>query len=218
MSMSHPWQHIAQQIAQHDYGVKLHQLPMVRHHDGRVARINQPPAGVTPRAAAVLVLVTPNQHDIDIVLTRRGGHLRQHGGEIAFPGGKVDADETVLMAALREAEEELGISPSTVHVIGTLHTIYVPRSNHVVTPVVAWCDSLPPLAPNPNEVAEVFMAPLVTILPADILCFEERQFGDEQLVVPYFMINNYRVWGATALMLCDFAARIRAYQAQTTIC
>lgn len=59
------------------------------------------------------------------------------------------------------------------------------------------------------------MAPLVTILPADVLCVEERQFGDEQLVVPYFMINNYRVWGATALMLCDFAARIRAYQEQT---
>ena len=58
---------------------------------------------------------------------------------------------------------------------------------------------------------------LFIILPADVLCFEERQFDAEQLVVPYFMINNYRVWGATALMLSDFAARIRAYQAQTTI-
>ncbi len=212
--MTKQWQHITQQIAQHDYGVTPHELPMVRHRDGRVARINQPPDGVTPRAAAVLVLVTPNQQDIDIVLTRRGGHLRQHGGEIAFPGGKVDANETVVMAALREAEEELGISSSAVHVLGALHTIYVPRSNHMVTPVVAWCDELPRFVPNPHEVAEVFMAPLMTILPADVLCFEERQFGEDQLVVPYFMINEYRVWGATALMLSDFVARIRAYQAQ----
>lgn len=216
--MTHPWQHTIQQITQHDYGVKPHTLPMVHHHDGRVARVNQPPDGVTPRAAAVLILVIPNQHDIDIVLTRRGGNLRQHGGEIAFPGGKVDRDETVVMAALREAEEELNIPATAVHVVGTLHTIYVPRSNHMVTPVVAWCDTQPDFVPNPAEVAEVFMTSISNVLPVDALCIEERQFGDEQLLVPYFLIHDYRVWGATALMLCDFVARIRAYHAYTLTC
>lgn len=211
--MSHPWFHIARQIAQNDFGVKPQDLPMVRHRDGQVARLNHPLGGVTPRAAAVLVIVVPNDTTIDIILTRRGGHLRQHGGEIAFPGGKVDENETPMMAALREAEEELGISATVVHVLGTLHTIYVPRSNHLVTPVVAWCDVLPLFSPNPDEVAEVFMAPITTILPTEALCFEERQLGTDQLIVPYFLINEYRVWGATALMLCDFIARIRAFNA-----
>lgn len=214
--MTLQWHHTIQQIAQHDYGVKPHQLPMVRHRDGHVARINHPPAGVTPRAAAVLVLVSPNQPDIDIILTRRSGNLRQHSGEIAFPGGKVDHNETVAMTALREAQEELGIPADAVQVLGTLHTIYVPRSNHLVTPVVAWCDALPLITPNPNEVAEVFVAAISTLLAPDALCFEERQLGDEQLVVPYFLIHEYRVWGATALIITDFVARIHAYQSQTT--
>ena len=213
--MTHQWQHTIQQISQHDYGVKPHTLPMVHHRDGRVARINQPPDGVTPRAAAVLIVVIPNHHDVDIVLTRRGGNLRQHGGEIAFPGGKVDHNETVVMAALREAEEELGIPATAVEVIGTLHTIYVPRSNHMVTPVVAWCDTQPQFVPNPAEVAEVFLASISPLLPVEALCIEERPFGDEHLRVPYFLINDYRVWGATALMMCDLVARIRAYHAHT---
>ncbi|NBU63818.1 MAG: CoA pyrophosphatase [Chloroflexia bacterium] len=213
--MTHPWQHTMQQITQHDYGVKPHLLPMLHHRDGRIARINHPPDGVTPRAAAVLILMMPNHHDSDIVLTRRGGNLRHHGGEIAFPGGKVDYGETVETAALREAEEELGIAATTVTVMGTLHTIYVPRSNHMVTPVVAWCDTQPHFVPNPTEVAEVFVAPLRSLLVADALCIEERPFGDEHLLVPYFLIHGYRVWGATALMLCDLLARIRAYQMQT---
>ena len=85
----------------------------------------------------------------------------------------------------------------------------------MVTPVVAWCDTQPDFVPNPAEVAEVFMTSISNVLPVDALCIEERQFGDEQLLVPYFLIHDYRVWGATALMLCDFVARIRAYHAYT---
>jgi len=78
---------------------------MVRYRDGRVARINTPPEGSTPRAAAVLVILTMQDDGAALVLTRRGGHLREHSGEISFPGGRLEADETAHAGALREAHE-----------------------------------------------------------------------------------------------------------------
>ena len=183
---------------------------MVRYRDGRIARINTPPDGTTPRPAAVLVILTPHRADAALVLTRRGGHLREHSGEIAFPGGRLEGDETAHQGALREAHEELGLAATSLKIIGQLHTVYVPRSNHSVTPIVAWCDTLPTLSPNPSEVAEVFLAPITPLLAPDALAYEERDIRGETVIVPYFMVHNHRIWGATALMMCDLLARIRA--------
>lgn len=183
---------------------------MVHYRDGRVARVNAPPDGVSPRAAAVLVIVTPHQGSAALVLTRRGGQLREHSGEIAFPGGRLEAGEDAQVGALREAHEELGIAATSLDIIGQLHAVYVPRSNHLVTPVVAWCAVLPPLLPNPSEVAEVFWAPIPDLIPAQALHYEEREIRGESVIVPYFMVQQHRIWGATALMICDFVARVRA--------
>lgn len=209
--MNTQWYDITQQVANHPFGVVQQALPMVRYHDGRVARVNTPPAGVTPRTAAVLVIVTPYRGSVALVLTRRGGHLREHGGEIAFPGGRLEADETAPLGALREAHEELGIVATTLAVIGQLHAVYVPRSNHMVTPVVAWSATLPTLIPNPSEVAEAFLAPLSDLLPEHAVAYEERDMRGERVVVPYFLVQHHRIWGATALIICDLVARIRAF-------
>jgi len=208
--MNTQWYDIATKVAQHTYGVATLQLPMVRYRDGRVARINTPPEGSIPRPAAVLVIVTMQNDHAALVLTRRDGHLREHSGEIAFPGGRLEADETAQAGALREAHEELGIAASHLEIIGHLHSIYVPRSNHSVVPVMAWAATIPPMTPNPSEVAEVFLAPITDLLRADALVYEEREIRGESVIVPYFQVHNHRVWGATALMICDLVARIRA--------
>ena len=207
------WHTMLRAIATHDYGVLQANLPMIHAADGRTLRINEPPTGVIPRQAAVLILATPSADDIELVVTRRSGTLRQHSGEIAFPGGRVDdTDESVYACALREAHEEIGVPASSIQVLGALHAVYVPRSNHMVTPVVAWLAQTPTYQSNPAEVAEVFHLPIHAVLGNDTLQIEERLVQGEILRVPYFPFLEHRIWGATALMLCDLAARIERYR------
>lgn len=206
--MSH-WNTIIQQISQHDQGITLDDLPIVRYVDGRPARVHHPAEGVEPRLAAVLIVLTPHETDVRILLTRRSGGLREHSGEIAFPGGRQEPGETSIHTALREAHEELAIPESAVTVMGALHTIYVPRSNHLVTPVVAWCNELPELTPNSVEVAEYFMADVPPLLHPNAMQYETRNMLGDTFVVPYYPINQHRVWGATALMLSDLILRTR---------
>lgn len=205
--MTLTWFSIIQQVSRHDQGVTIDDLPIVRHSDGRPARVHHPAEGVIPRLAAVLVVLSPYQDNVELLLTRRGGTLREHGGEIAFPGGRQEAGETSIDTALREAYEELALPSNSVHVLGTLHNIYVPRSNHLVTPVVAWCDELPPLTPNPTEVAEYFTTNIPPLLRPEAMQYETRQMLGDTFVVPYYPIRQHRVWGATALMLSDLVLR-----------
>lgn len=207
--MTHAWVSIIQQICQSTQGVTIDDLPIVRYVDGRPARVHQPAQGVIPRLAAVLLLLSPHGQNAQLLLTRRGGGLREHSGEIAFPGGRQEDGETSVHTALREAYEELAIPSSAVTVMGTLHQIYVPRSNHLVTPVVAWCDELPSITPNVAEVAEYFTTDVPPLLHDDALQYETRQMLGDTLVVPYFPIHQHRVWGATALMLSDLVLRTR---------
>ena len=79
-----------------------------------------------------------------------------------------------------------------------------------MVPVMAWAPTIPPITPNPSEVAEVFFAPIPDLLRADALAYEEREIRGESVIVPYFQVHHHRVWGATALMICDLVARIRA--------
>jgi 8-oxo-dGTP pyrophosphatase MutT (NUDIX family) len=182
---------------------------MIHSTDGRILRLNEPPSGTTPRAAAVLILATTTEQSVDLVVTRRSGTLRQHSGEIAFPGGRVDdSDESVYACALREAYEEIGVPASAISVLGTLHTVYVPRSNHSVTPVVAWLAQPVEYRTNPAEVAEVFHLPITHLFATGALQIEERHLQGEIVRVPFFPFLDHRIWGATALMLCDLTARI----------
>lgn len=210
------WLSIIQQVTQHDQGISFDDLPIVRHSDGRPARINHPADGISPRLAAVLIVLSQHGDDVHVLLTRRGGGLREHSGEIAFPGGRQEDGETSVLTALREADEELAIPASAVSVLGTLRTIYVPRSNHLVTPVVAWCPHLPELSPNIAEVAEYFTTPFPPLLHPSALHYETRQMLGDTFVVPYFPIHQHRVWGATALMLSDLILRTRRLLTQSS--
>ena len=116
------------------------------------------------KPAAVLLLVVNHAADPAVVFTQRTAHLADHAGQISFPGGRSDeADETPEHTALREAEEEIGIPPNRVDILGRLPE-YHTGTGYRVTPVVGWAE--PPLAyrPDPHEVADVFEVPLAFLL------------------------------------------------------
>jgi 8-oxo-dGTP pyrophosphatase MutT (NUDIX family) len=160
-----------------------------------------------PAQAAVLVPLVARPEPT-LLLTQRTSHLANHAGQIAFPGGKVDeTDAGVVDAALREAEEEIGLTRNFVQVLGTL-PVYTTGTAFVITPVVAWVQPGFTLSPNPGEVADVFEVPLSFILdPAHHRrhAFEFEGVRREWFSMPWQDGSTERyIWGATAGMLRNF--------------
>lgn len=157
-----------------------------------------------PARAAVLVPVVLREQPT-ILLTQRTSHLANHSGQIAFPGGKVDdTDQSVVMTALREAHEEVGLDAEFVQVLGTL-PIYTTGSAFIITPVVALVRPGFSLSPNPGEVADVFEVPLAFLMnPANHRrhALVAEGLRREWFSMPFPAEGTERfIWGATAGML-----------------
>ncbi|MGD0311080.1 MAG: CoA pyrophosphatase [Acidimicrobiales bacterium] len=162
--------------------------------------------------AAVLVALFEEEGLARVILTVRSDRLRSHRGEVAFPGGRVEPEEGVVDAALREAVEEVSLDPSLVTVIGELTPMPTVASNTVMTPVVAALGRRPELIANPAEVARVFDVAL-SDLAADGVFHEEwwsvpgRLAGlglpDSEFPVWFFEVAGETVWGATARTLME---------------
>jgi 8-oxo-dGTP pyrophosphatase MutT (NUDIX family) len=165
-------------------------------------------AGGIYAPAAVLVAVT-DRHEPGVLLTLRQPHLRRHAGQIAFPGGRVDPeDRDAVAAALREAQEEIGLDPATVDVVGT-SDVYRVGTGFAVTPVIGVVPPDLPLAPHEAEVAAVFETPLAFLLTpgnhvlrSTVWEGRERRFHEIQW-------EDRRIWGATAGMIVNLAARLK---------
>lgn len=160
------------------------------------------------REAAVLIAIT-DRSEPGVILTKRPEWLRSHAGQVAFPGGKVDPnDADAVSAALREADEELSIPPSLVHVIGTADT-YFSGSGYRIEPVVGIIPPDLPLRPNPEEVEDWFEVPLDFLLdPANSL--KKETYWNGQLR-SYYDIEwgGRRIWGVTAGIIANLARRLR---------
>lgn len=161
----------------------------------------------SPAQAAVLVPLVLHEQPT-LLLTQRTAHLSTHSGQVAFPGGKVDAEDVdVVAAALREAEEEIGLPRDHVEVLGTLPT-YVTGTAFVITPVVALVRPGFNLVPNPGEVQDAFEVPLHWIMnPAHHRrhAFNWDGVQREWYSMPYDDGGRERfIWGATAGMLRNF--------------
>ena len=170
-------------------------------------------AGVIPpgsRVAAALVLLYPIRRQVHLVLTRRAGTLDQHAGQVSLPGGAVDGDETVEAAALREAQEEIGLETTDLRIIGQLSALYIPVSNYALHPVVAVLDRRPALVPAAAEVAHILEIPLDELRDPKRLRQGRRWRGDDAITVPYFELQGERVWGATAMVLGELLHLIRS--------
>ena len=161
------------------------------------------------RVAAVLLLVFEVQNDPWFALTRRNENLSKHAGQISFPGGRQDPGETLLETALRETQEELGIPRQQVEVLGQLNTVYIPPSDFTVHPFVGWHSKRPDWAPEPEEVAEVIESPIERLFQPDTRQTGEVRNQDHPIIAPFYAIEGHRVWGATALILCEFIERCK---------
>ena len=149
---------------------------------------------------------------LQVLLTRRSESLRSHKGQISFPGGRrEDSDATAADAAKREAEEETGIPPSAVEVIGYLDD-YPTITRYLVTPVVGMVEDLAEVKPCAREVAEIFEVPLEFVL--DPASFERKVLTREGINVPFFELNYgaYRIWGAIAGMLWNLSQKLARHE------
>lgn len=159
------------------------------------------PEGEEPTPAAVLVPLVPRPEGLHLLLTERQPHLRRHAGQVAFPGGRIDSlEELPVAAALRETEEETGITPAFVEPLGYLDT-YITSTNYRVVPVVGMLRPGFTVTPHDAEVKDVFEVPLAFLMdPAR----HERHSRDWQGQLRYYYAMPWQeryIWGATAGMI-----------------
>ncbi|MDG1459574.1 MAG: CoA pyrophosphatase [Pseudoprimorskyibacter sp.] len=162
------------------------------------------------RAAAVLVLLDTYGKSTSIILTKRSLALKHHPGQIAFPGGKRDLSDPDLTAtALREAQEEIGLPPDMVSVIGHLPA-HQTITNYQVTPVVAHISDTFQVCRDPGEVEEVFRVPLEHVLDRNNFQVQARQWQGQKRYYYSVAFGPYYIWGATARILRGLADRVVA--------
>ncbi|MDX1658728.1 MAG: NAD(P)H-hydrate epimerase [Nitriliruptorales bacterium] len=157
----------------------------------------QPPEDA--RVGAVLVLLHQAEEGPRVVLTRRRRDMRSHPGQISFAGGRLDEDETIEEAALREAQEEIGLDPTTVEVVGLGPTFYIPPSRFWVVPVVARWRDPHPTDPNPWEVDEVLEVPIAELLEEDR--WRKVPLSLRGASWAWQLDSGDLLWGATAVVM-----------------
>lgn len=170
--------------------------------DPRTASVTDKPC----REASVLVLLFPLGEQPALVLTARRPDLEHHAGQISFPGGRREPGENLVETALREAHEEVGLPHRDVQVLGRLTPLYIPPSNFCVHPFVGAVSHAPSFQPEDAEVALILCTQLRHLLDPGTLRQEPWMLRGQRVIVPFYDVDGYKVWGATAMMLSEFLA------------
>lgn len=163
----------------------------------------------TASAGAVTVICYEKKRRMHLLLIKRQDHLQYHPGQVSFPGGRCETGETFFQAALRETEEEVGIPPAGLTLLGRLKPVYISVSDFCVHPFVMWHNGPPAVVPDKGEVASVLEVPLDSLFDKYINGEPQRRSGNHTVKVPCFEIGRHRVWGATAMILSEMFERLR---------
>ena len=170
-----------------------------------------------PHDAAVLAPVVPRGDGDALLFTKRADHLGEHPGQMSFPGGGAEPiDDTILDTALREADEEIGLQSAEAEIVGRLDDIRT-ITEYAVTPFVARVPDRQ-FDPDDREVAEIAVLPVAELLDRDNYEYETRShpaYGE--IVVHYFHVDGYTVWGATARILVQLLELTTEFQTPATI-
>lgn len=161
-----------------------------------------PPPDQNIRNSSVLVPIITWKEELEIILTLRTIGIK-HGGQLSFPGGGKEGNETFAQTALRETREEIGLIEEHVSIAGQLTPLYVDRSKNLVTPVVGFIHKAQDFHPNPNEVDEVFSVPISELLNSANYNREHWDLSNQVFEVPFWSIYHVPLWGATAMMMSE---------------
>jgi 8-oxo-dGTP pyrophosphatase MutT (NUDIX family) len=159
----------------------------------------------TARRAAALILLFPGPDGPLVPLTVRHRGLPQHAGQVSLPGGAIDLGESPEAAALREAEEEIGVRADRVRLVGALSTLWVAVSNFVIHPCVGVAHERPEFLLHPEEVEALLEVPLDHLRDPSRLRWMTRERQGHPVRYPYYDVGGHVVWGATAMILGEFA-------------
>jgi 8-oxo-dGTP pyrophosphatase MutT (NUDIX family) len=188
-----------QQLLRRYQAGRAHPAPAL-YPDARAARIAQ------FKPAAVLCAIT-ERPDPGLLLIHRPSTMRAHAGQVALPGGRIDPGENVIEAALREAQEELGIDPAQARVIGP-GDAYHTGSGYEVTPVLATVPANIAITPNPDEVAQWFEAPLAYVLNRANHIPRAVEWEGATRHYVEILWQGHRIWGVTGAILANLAERL----------
>lgn len=182
-----------------------------RAFTGRTGAPSRVAGPLDSRPSAVLACFWEHEGSLEVLLTRRAGHLRHHRGEVAFPGGRSEPGESMVDTALREAAEEVGLDPAAVEVLGELDHLTTVTSRSFIVPLVALLPGRPEgLVPSPDEVDAILFVPVDELLLDEV--FREERWtwsgppswgepGRVERPIFFFEVVGDTIWGATAAML-----------------
>tara|TARA_R110000868_G_scaffold259361_2_gene517172 strand:+ start:40369 stop:41007 length:639 start_codon:yes stop_codon:yes gene_type:complete len=188
---------------------KMRPQPSLQKNSGLISNI---PENNEYRNSSVLVPIITWKDELEIILTLRTSGIK-HGGQLSFPGGGKEGNETIEETALRESREEIGLLEESVSVAGLLTPLYVNHSNNMVTPVVGFIAKDQDFTPNPNEVDEIFTVPFSELIASKNKMREEWDLRNTKYTVPFWDIHHVPLWGATAMMMSELMELYNEFKA-----
>jgi len=168
-----------------------------------------PTSSSKAKKAAVMICIFPGPDDLQIVLFKRSDYDGPHGGQVSFPGGVFEeTDMNLADTAVRETKEEIGLDCDNSSILGALTPLTIPVSNMSVQPYVGFYNGNPVFTIEKREVDFLIITTIAELLDPSCICKEKWMLHGKELDVPFYSVSGNVIWGATAMILCEFLAVI----------